>query len=122
MISLLFNCATKPNQNPVLMKTRSKVVEVVLFEVNPGYSQKEAERALASLNDVLKLYYGFIERTTAKNGDGKYIDIVYWSDMKSAKDAATGIMKNDIATSAFSIIKQESVQMHHFDTFNHFEE
>lgn len=122
MISLLFNCATKPNQNPLLMKTRSKVVEVVLFEVNPGYSQKEAEKALSSLNDVLKLYYGFIERTTAKNGDGKYIDIVYWSDMKSAKDAATDIMKNDIATSVFSIIKPESVQMYHFDTFNQFEE
>ncbi len=122
MVSLLFNCATKLNQNPLLMKTRSKVVEVVLFEVNPGYSNTEAEKALSSLNDVLKLYYGFIERTTAKNGDGKYIDIVYWSDMKSAKDAATDIMKNDIATSAFSIIKPESVQMHHFDTFNQFEE
>jgi hypothetical protein len=104
------------------MKTRSKVVEVVLFEVNPGYSQKEAENALASLNDALKLYYGFIERTTARNKDGKYIDIIYWSDMKSAKEAAKDIIKNDIITTTFNIISSESVQMYHFDTFNQFEE
>ncbi len=122
MINLLFNCSTKLNHNPMSVKTKPGVVELVLFEVNPRYSKKDAETALASLNDVLKLYYGFIERTTASNGEGKYADIVYWSDMKSAKEASTEIMKNEKALETFSVIKPESVQMYHFDAFNQFEE
>ena len=122
MINLLFDCTAQPNQNLSLMETKRKVVEVVLFEVNPGYSNEDAKKALSSLNDVVKLYYGFLERTTASNGEGKYIDILYWSDMKSAKAAATDIVKNEKAAAAFTIVKPESVEMYHFDTFNQFEE
>ncbi len=122
MVNLLFNCTAPPNQNTLLMSTKSKVVEVVLFEVNPGYSEEEAKKALTSLNDIVKLYYGFLERTTASNGDGKFVDIIYWSDIKSAKDAASDIIKNEKAAAAFSIIKPESTQLYHFDAFNQFEE
>lgn len=122
MINLLFDCTAQPNQNLSLMETKPKVVEVVLFEVNPGYSNEDAKKALSSLNDVVKLYYGFLERTTASNGEGKYIDILYWSDMKSAKAAASDIVKNEKAAAAFTIVKPESVEMYHFDTFNQFEE
>ncbi|GAA4278737.1 hypothetical protein [Aquimarina mytili] len=122
MVNLLFNPSAKPNQNFLSMKNKSTVVEVVLFETNQGYSEEEAQKALTSLNDIVKLHYGFIERTTASNGDGKYIDIVYWTDMKSAKTAAADIMKNQKALAIFNVIKPESIQMYHFDTFNHFEE
>ncbi|MCK8520037.1 hypothetical protein M0D21_00545 [Aquimarina sp. D1M17] len=104
------------------MKSEPKVIEVVMFEANPGYSISDIEQALTSLNDVVKLYYGFIERTTASNGEGKYIDIVYWTDMDSAKSAAEDVMKNDKAAKAFEVVKPSSVQMYHFDTFNRFEE
>ncbi len=122
MINLLFNCTTTPNQNSKPMKTKTNVVEVVLFEAYQGYSKEEVETALASLNNIVKLYYGFVERTTASNGDGKYIDIVYWTDMKSAKDAATDLAKNPEAAAVFNVIKPESIQMYHFDAFNQFEE
>ncbi|MDY8136120.1 hypothetical protein [Aquimarina sp. 2201CG5-10] len=104
------------------MKNQKSVVEVVVFNSNPDYSKAEVRTALKSLNDVLKLYYGFIERTTASNAAGKFIDIVHWADMKSAKDAAADIIKNPLAAKAFTVIKPESVQMYHFDTFNYFEE
>ncbi len=122
MVNLLFNCTAKQNQNYSSMKTKPNVVEVVLFEAYAGYSKSEVEIALASLNDIVKLQYGFVERTTASNGDGKYIDIVYWTDMKSAKDASTEVMKNKDAQAAFNVIKPESIQMYHFDAFNQFEE
>lgn len=122
MVNLLFNCTTKQKQNYPSMQTKPNVVEVVLFEAYAGYSKSEVEIALASLNDIVKLQYGFVERTTASNGDGKYIDIVYWTDMKSAKEAAAEVMKNKDAQAAFNVIKPESIQMYHFDTFNQFEE
>lgn len=122
MVNLLFNCTTKPDQNLLQMKTKAAVVEVVLFETNPSYSESEARKALASLNDIVKMYYGFVERTTASAKGGKYIDIIYWTDMKSAKEAAQELMKDEQALKAFEVIKQESLQMYHFDTFNQFEE
>ncbi|WP_109300911.1 hypothetical protein [Aquimarina sp. AU474] len=122
MVNLLFNSATKLDQDLMLIKTKPSVVEVVLFEANPGYTEQDVQKALASLNDVLKLYYGFVERTTANNGEGKYIDIVYWTDIKSAKDAASDILKNEKALAVFNVVKQESVEMYHFDAFNQFEE
>ncbi len=122
MVNLLFNCTTKPNSRSMQTLQEPNVVEVVLFEANPGYSPQDVEEALSSLNDVVKLYYGFVKRTTAYNGDGKYVDIVYWTDMKSAKDAAADVMQNQKAAKAFEVIEPESVQMYHFDAFNEFEE
>ncbi len=122
MVNLLFNCTTKPDLNLSPMRTKQSVIEVVLFETQHGFSKEEVKIALASLNDIMKLYYGFIERTTASNGEGKYIDIVYWTDMKSAKDAAADVLKNQKAAAVFNIIKPESIQMYHFDAFNRFEE
>ncbi|WP_103866177.1 hypothetical protein [Aquimarina sp. I32.4] len=121
MVNLLFNTTQKPNSFSSI-HTQAKVVEVVLFEINPEYSKEEAEKALSSFNDVIKLYYGFVERITASNEDGRYIDIIYWSDIDSAKSSAIDIKKNKEATAIFSIIKPESIQMYHFDTFNRFEE
>ena len=122
MVNLLFNCTTKPDQKLSPRKSNAKVVEVVLFEANPTYAKHEVEDALASLNEIVKMYYGFVERTTASTTDGKYIDIVYWTDMKSAKEAAQEVMKDERALQVFEVVKQESMQMFHFDAFNQFEE
>lgn len=121
MINLLFN-SVETNQNPNFTNNKPKVVEVVLFEINAGFTEKEAKKALSSLNDIIKLYYGFIERITAKNENGKYVDIIYWRDINSAKAAATDLVQNEKAVAVFSIIKSKSTQMYHFDTFNQFEE
>ncbi|GAA0721589.1 hypothetical protein GCM10009430_23070 [Aquimarina litoralis] len=97
-------------------------MEVVLFEVNPEYSTKQAKEALTSLNDIIKLYDGFIDRTTASNKDGKFIDLLYWKDGNAAKKASEDIMKNPKAIAIFEIIKPETMQMYHLDVFNQFEE
>ncbi|WP_299896850.1 hypothetical protein [uncultured Aquimarina sp.] len=104
------------------MKNKPYTMEVVLFEVNPEYSTKQAKEALTSLNDIIKLYDGFIDRTTASNEDGKFIDLLYWRDANAAKKASEDIMKNPKAVAIFEIIKPETMQMYHLDVFNQFEE
>ncbi len=122
MVNLLFGDTKETYENLMSMKTEPKVIEVVLFEANAGYSKQEVEDALATLNEAVKFYDGFVERTTGNNKDGKYIDIIYWTDMKSAKDAAEDIVNNQKAAKAFEVIKPASVQMFHFDTFNQYQE
>ncbi|TPN88865.1 hypothetical protein [Aquimarina algicola] len=121
MISLLFNSVSTSDQNTVSMQIEPKVIEVVSFEVYPGYSKEEAKEALTALNDIIKFYYGFIERITANNNEGKYIDIIYWKDMESAKAAAAELNKNEAASEIFKIIRPETIEMNHFTSFNQFE-
>lgn len=122
MLSLFLCCASIFSQNQHLMKNKPYTMEVVLFEVNPGYSTEQAQEALTSLNDIVKLYDGFIDRTTASNEDGKFIDLLYWTDSNAAKKASEDIMKNPKAVAIFEIIKPETMQMYHLDVFNQFEE
>ncbi len=122
MLSMFLCCATTFSQNQNLMKSKPYAIEVVLFEVNPGYSKEQAKTALTSLNDIVKLYDGFIDRTTASNDDGRYIDLLYWTDIKAAKMAGESIMKNPEAVAIFQVIQPETMQMFHMDVFNQFEE
>ncbi|MHA7057461.1 hypothetical protein ACWGOQ_0009610 [Aquimarina sp. M1] len=104
------------------MKNKPYIIEVVVFEASSNYSTEEAKKALTSLNDIIKLYDGFIDRTTAHNEEGKYIDLLYWTDIKAAKKAGEDIMKNPEAIAIFEIIKPGTMQMYHLDVFNQFEE
>ncbi len=122
MLSMFLCCATTFSQNNNLMKDKPYSIEIVLFEVMPDYTTEQAKKAITSLNDIVKLYDGFIDRTTASNIDGKFIDLLYWTDIKSAKLAGEDIMKNPKALEIFEIIKPESMQMFHVDVFNQFEE
>lgn len=99
----------------------STVLEVVIFEANPKFTEVEVKSAINLLNDIVKSYDGFIKRITANNDQMKYIDLVYWTDMKSAKNAAKSIMENEKAATSFKVIKPDSVAMHHFQTFNQLE-
>ncbi len=122
MVNLLFNCATTSNRDHLSSEAKPGAVEVVLFDVFEGYSEEQVQNAFTSLNDIIKLYPGFLRRTMAKNEEGKYIDIIYWTNMQAAKTAAAEIMKNQNAVAVFNIIKPETIQMFHFDAFNDFEE
>ncbi len=122
MISMFLCCATTFSQNKNLMKNKPYTIEVVLFEANPNYSKKEIKTALTSLNDIVKLYDGFIDRTTALNEEGKCIDLLYWTNIEAAKKAGEDIMKNSEAVAIFEVIKPETMQMFHMDVFNQFEE
>lgn len=122
MLSLFLCCTSIFSQNQHLMNNKPYTMEVVLFEINPEYSTEQAKEALTSLNDIVKLYDGFIDRTTARNKDGKFIDLLYWTDATAAKKASEDIMKNPKAVAIFEIIKPETMQMYHLNVFNQFEE
>ncbi|WP_378174235.1 hypothetical protein [Aquimarina sp. SS2-1] len=104
------------------MKNKPYTIEVVLFEANPDYSKEEVKTAITSLNDIIKLYDGFIDRTTASNEYGKFIDLLYWTDINAAKKANEDIMKNPEAVAIFEVIKPETMEMYHLNVFNQFEE
>lgn len=122
MISVLFSSTFMSDRNSVFTTTPNTVIEVVLFEANPSYSAQQVKEVMTALNDLIKLFPGFIERTTATASEGKYIDIVYWVDIESAKNAADDIMKNPEAQEFFKVINFETIQILHFNSFNQLKE
>ena len=97
---------------------KATVIEMVLFRTNEGVSTKDAQRELTRLNNFVASQAGFISRKTAFSDDGQYLDIVYWTDLKSAKTAAQNSMKNPDAMKIFSIIDEKTQIFEHFQIFN----
>ena len=97
---------------------KATVIEMVLFRTNEGIQPEEAKTELKKLNDFLTKQKGFISRNTAVADDGQYLDIVYWTDLNTAKAASDKAMQDPDTTKVFSIIEQKTMLFKHFEIFN----
>ena len=93
-------------------------IEMVLFKIKEGITTEFAQKELIKVNKFLAEQEGFISRETALSDDEQFLDIVYWTDINSAKAAANKVMQNPDAMKVFSIIDQKSQIFKHFEIFN----
>jgi len=89
------------------------VVEIVIFNVNKGVTNKEVQFASKNIMPDIKKLKGFESRELVTNKEGKWVDIVHWSSLESALTASQLMMKNQKALSFFSLIDQNSMSMMH---------
>lgn len=104
-----------------MMNKNTNVIEMVLFKVKPDINKTEAKEVLLILNDCVKGYPGFIKRKLSVSEDNQWLDLVFWDNLTSAKEAAEKIMKDEKATDVFSIIDQNNMLFKHFYIINEFE-
>jgi len=97
---------------------QAKVIEMVLFKVNENINPEVAQKELKTLNDFLADQEGFISRKTAVAEDGHYLDIVFWTDLTSAKTASDKAMQDPKTIRVFNKIHQEEMIFKHFQVFN----
>lgn len=64
------------------------VIELVVFRGKEGVTREAMTAAALSITPILKDMPGFLGREFAATADGQYADIVRWTDMRSAKQAA----------------------------------
>lgn len=100
---------------------QAKIVEMVLWKSREGISAEEAKPLITKLNDFLRAQPGFVARKTALAEDGKFLDIVYWTDLTSAKTAAEKAMKNEELIPFISTIDEKEMIFQHFEVFNSIE-
>ena len=91
---------------------------MVMWKSVDGISLTEAKNSITKLNDFVSKQPGFVARKTAWAEDGKFLDVVYWTDLKSAKDASEKAMKTEELMSIFSTIDQKEMVFQHFEIFN----
>lgn len=97
---------------------QARIIEMVMWKSVDGIAPKEAKESITKLNGFVIKQPGFVARKTALAEDGKFLDIVYWTDLKSAKDASEKAMKTKELMPIFSTIDQKEMVFQHFEIFN----
>lgn len=97
---------------------KATVIEMVLFRINEGINSEEAKTELKKLNYFLAKQDGFISRKTAVADDGQYLDIVYLTDLNTAKTASDKALQDPDTLKVFSVIEQKTMLFKHFEIFN----
>lgn len=98
-----------------------KIVELVIWKSKEGIDTEEAKSSITKLNDFVKNQPGYLARKTALAEDGKFLDLVYWTDLASAKAASAKAMKNEDLLPIFNTIDESEMIFQHFEVFNNVE-
>lgn len=94
----------------------SNVIEVVQFKPKEGIDKDTFTTAAGSIEAFINHQAGFIQRELAVNEDGMWIDIVHWTDLASAQQAAQAALESPACAPFFGMIDEHNMTMHHFQS------
>ncbi len=95
--------------------SHAETVELVVFSAKEGVSDSRVLKSAEGMLDTLKKWDGFISRELIKVGNGKWIDVVHWADLESAKSAQHKAMESDSCLLFFSLLEDADQQIYHGD-------
>lgn len=92
-----------------------KIIELAMFRLTPDATKDSFQRAVERSNTFLTKCPGFIDREVSVSNDGQWVDILHWSDMDSAKEAAEKMMNAVECKDFIDLLDKTSIQMHHLE-------
>lgn len=93
--------------------TLAETVEVVVFKAKNGVSDDAILSSAKGMLSTLKSWDGFISRELINTGNQKWIDVVHWRDLESAKAAQHKAMESDSCLLFFSFLEEDGEQIFH---------
>jgi len=96
----------------------ANTIEMVLFQTNEGISTEQGKEAMKGLAEFISIQPGFVARKTSIAEDGQFLDLVFWTDLASAKAASERAMKNEALLKHFSVIDEKGMTFKHFEVFH----
>lgn len=90
-----------------------KTIETVNFSLLPGFTATAFMAANDKFNTWLKKQPGFESRTLCSREDGSWLDIVRWTSLTDAKQAAEKIMVEIGNCECMQMIDPSSITMAH---------
>ncbi|WP_075343878.1 hypothetical protein [Tenacibaculum agarivorans] len=98
---------------------QAKIIELVVWKFKNGVDIDNGKKSVLKLNEFVSKQPGFISRKTALTEDGKFLDVILWSDLEAAKSASEKAMQNEMTTTIFNIMEENDMIFQHFELFNH---
>ena len=97
------------------------IVEIARFQLLPDVDVSEflSVHQDFHLNWVMK-QPGFVNRTTYKDEQGIWQDVLHWETLEFAQQASEKLMKNPDAIPWMQMMDPESVDMYHGDIMKKF--
>ena len=92
-----------------------QVIEVVVFRAKAGITPEQLQSAALAVTPVLSAMPGFISRDLGESEDGQFVDVVYWKDLASAKQAPEKAMSFPVCEEFLGLIDQSQMQFMHFN-------
>lgn len=93
--------------------TSAETMEVVVFNVKSNVTNQQVINSAKPIKEIMRGWDGFISRELVKVGQGKWIDIVHWENIESAKIAQQKAMENDVCLKFFNLIDEKQMQFYH---------
>jgi len=116
LILLSISCSNRIEENMEIKE--ATIVEMVLYNINDGINLKDAQKEIMRLNNFISKQKGFVSRNTSKSEDGQFLDIVYWTDLNSAKSASEKAMKDPKVLESFKVMDENNMIFKYFTIFN----
>jgi hypothetical protein len=83
-----------------------QVIELASFKLKDGVSEAALMEAAAAIQDeFLSRQEGFVRRELVKEAEGKFADIVLWTDLASAQAALANARTNAACDRYFALIE-----------------
>ncbi len=93
--------------------SHAEAIEVVVFSAKESVSDQRLLKSAEGMLDTIRKWDGFISRELVKVGHGKWIDVVHWTDLESAKSAQHKAMESDSCLLFFSLLEDTDQQIYH---------
>lgn len=114
-----FSCKQTDTKKSNMQK--AKIIEMVLWKFKDGVSTEQGKKSVFKLNEFASKQPGFISRKTATSEDGKFLDVILWTDLESAKSASEKAMQNEMTATIFSTMDESEMVFQYFEIFNEIE-
>ena len=89
--------------------------EIISLQYKSDVSFEQQQQTMASLNDIVTGFVGFISRDYYYSQDmGRWIDFIVWENEALAKQASEQVMSNPKALEAFSLVDETSMIFTHY--------
>ncbi len=118
VIVFFITACNQKNTNRNSKMEKAKIVEVIKGKPKKGMHLEDAKSAIISLNVFFEKQTGFIARKTALAADGVFMDIVYWTDMNSARIASKNAIESDILVPISNTMDEETMTIQYYEVFN----
>ena len=92
----------------------SKVLELVVFELNDGVSREQFLSTNNAVSAWIAKQPGFVSRDLSYDAEGdRWIDVIWWESLENAGAAAELAMSSESCAPMFALIDMESLLMLH---------
>lgn len=96
------------------------VIEIVIYQTKANIDDTTHIKKASAVTPILANFTGFISRQFGKNTDGKWVDLVYWNNLSSAKKAADEAKAIPEFQEFFDDIDDQKMEFMHSTILHHY--